>query len=278
MVPFCDIWGSISACWAFILCIWISRGPRIAKLEMRSYSGFFVVLDDLWYFVTAGHVFERSDGIVGLKQAVNDKRIRITRASIADYFGPDAKPYGSGSDRIGLPTIIDFYEVLSATVFINDDSRNLDFAFLPLREFYVSGVTANGVKPLREDDWQADGEPHKYVLVGFPDEEKLPTSSDPTEAAEIRLCLARMDRCDLPGGVTTPAYPYLAAKLPDDGPITPVGFSGAPIFAARLDADGATTFYWLVAIQSKWYPVERIIVGCVMPTVVSEVRKLLGKG
>src|SRR4051794_35941677 len=32
---------------------------------METCSGFFIVLDDQWYFVTAGHVFERSDGKVG---------------------------------------------------------------------------------------------------------------------------------------------------------------------------------------------------------------------
>src|SRR4051812_30147062 len=61
--------------------------------EMQSCSGFFIVLDDRWYFVTAGHVFYRTDGPVGFKQAIDAKAIRVTEAFLADYFGPGANPH-----------------------------------------------------------------------------------------------------------------------------------------------------------------------------------------
>src|SRR2546428_13677808 len=76
-------------------------GKDKSKPQMRTYSGFFIVLDNHWYFVTAGHVFERTDGPVGLKQALDGKAIRIKRAFLADYFGPDAK--NALLMRIALP-------------------------------------------------------------------------------------------------------------------------------------------------------------------------------
>src|SRR5438093_1201044 len=62
------------------------EGKDKGKPVMQTYSGFFIVLDNKWYFVTAGHVIERTDGPVGLKQALDAKAIRITRAFLADYF------------------------------------------------------------------------------------------------------------------------------------------------------------------------------------------------
>ena len=78
------------------------NGKDIGKPIMQTYSGFFIKLDNQWYFVTAGHVFERHDNnMIGLKQALDATAIRIIEASILDYFGPDAKvPFSTGIDFI----------------------------------------------------------------------------------------------------------------------------------------------------------------------------------
>jgi hypothetical protein len=250
-------------------------GQLTGAPEMRSCSGFFIVLDGQWYFVTAGHVFERSDRMVGLKQAVDAKAIRITRAFIADYFGPRARHHGSGPGRIPLPTLVDFDEVLANARFLNDDRRGLDFSFVPLRELYVAGIAANGVTPLSEDMWHPDGEPDRYMLVGFPDEEKSPSPTDSSEEADIRLCSLQMNQCDLPAHLAKPISPFLAVQMPDVDIASPVGFSGAPIFAVRFDEATGNLYYWLVAIDHKWYPDEKIIVGCMMTSVVAEFRAML---
>src|SRR5881409_924957 len=59
-----------------------------------SRSGFFIVLDDKWYFVTAGHVFKNDDG-TGLEQLIGGDQIRVESAAILDYFGKGAKVQGS---------------------------------------------------------------------------------------------------------------------------------------------------------------------------------------
>ena len=162
------------------------KGKDTGQTKMQTCSGFFVVLDDQWYFVTAGHVFHRSGERVGLKQAVDEKAIRITRSFIADYFGPDAKPFGPPSDPVHLPTIEDFGEILAKALFVNDDVRGLDFAFVPLRPLYVESVTAMGVKPLTEPQWQPVTDTAIYVLVGFPDEEKTPSATTSSEDVAVR--------------------------------------------------------------------------------------------
>ena len=86
-----------------------------------------------------------------------------------------------------------------------------------------------------------------------------------------------MNRCELPDHLPKPALPCLAAKLPDDGPVSPVGFSGSPIFAVKVDVENNRTYYQLAAIDYKWYKAERIIVGCLMTSVVEEVRRMLGR-
>jgi hypothetical protein len=250
-------------------------GRDKGKPQMQTCSGFFIVLDNQWYFVTAGHVLERADGPLGIKQALDAKAIRITRAFLADYFGPDAKPHPFGSDEVWLPTVIDLHDPLAQAVFINDDTTGLDFAFLPLRDFYVASVTKNGVVPLTEDQWEYHGEAMKYVLVGFPDEEKSPSATDSSPEASVRPCFARMDRCELPSHLPKPTLPYFAAKLPDEGPVSPAGFSGSPIFAVDVDVGANRTYYALIGIDYKWHKSERIVVGCLMRDVVAEFRKRL---
>jgi hypothetical protein len=230
-------------------------------------SGFFIILDNQWYFISAGHVFERTDNKLGLRQALDQKAIRVTKASIADFFGSNV--------RVSTPTSIDFHSVIARTVVVIQDDVGLDFAFVPLQDRYSVAMHLNGIVPLTEDQWQNHGDAGKYVLIGFPDEEKTPSRTDASIDASVRMCMARMDKCDIPSHLPTPTLPYFAAKLPNDGPVKPVGFSGSPIFTQDNDATG--TYYSLHAIDYKWYPAERIIVGCLMTHVVAEFRKQIAK-
>jgi hypothetical protein len=129
--------------------------------------------------------------------------------------------------------------------------------------------------PLTEDQWQYKGEAMKYVLVGFPDEEKFPSPTDSSLEASVRPCFARMDRCELPHHLPKPTLPYFAAKLPDEGPVSPAGFSGSPIFAVDVDTEVNRTCYSLIGIDYKWHKAERIVVGCLMKDVVAEFQKRL---
>jgi hypothetical protein len=251
-----------------------SNGKHIGAAEMQSYSGFFVALDDEVFFVTAGHVLQRdgTDGRLGLVQARDAKAIRINRAFIGDYFSPHAETYSSGSgELIPLPTIVELSHLLEKAVYFNDKATGLDFAFMPLREFYVRGITANGTVPITEAWWQENVRATKFVLAGFPDEEKTPSATDTSAEATVCLCFAVMERCELPDHLSRPSLPYFAAKLPDSDPISPVGFSGSPIFGVVEEPGKAS--YTLVAIDHKWHPAERIIVGCFMTDVVSEFRR-----
>src|SRR5262249_44458895 len=91
--------------------------------------------------------------------------------------------------------------------------------------------------------------------------------------ASVRPCFARMDCCELPSHLAKPTLPYLAATLPDPGPVSPMGFSGSPIFAVDINTERDCTDYSLIAIDYKWHPKERIIVGCLITDVVAELRK-----
>jgi hypothetical protein len=245
-----------------------ASGKQVGKSAVKTYSGFFIDLDAQWYFVTAGHVFEGTGGD-GLLQAVKNKQVEIKGASILDFFGPNAKLEGG-------PTNIDFASVVQDTIIANDDPLGIDFAFMPLRDWYVTSIKGNGVIPLEIKNYK--GTAQKYVVIGFPDEEKK-ASPDPNnpQAGTIRLCFARMDKCRLPRHLKEPALPYFAAKLPDEGPASAMGFSGSPVFAVDVDLKKGRTYYTLIGIDYKWYPTERIVVGCLMKCVLAEFRKRLKK-
>jgi hypothetical protein len=246
-------------------------GKDVGNQFSETYSGFFIELNKHWFFVTAGHVFKHTDpdgNRVGLEERANRKAIRIVGASIIDYIGIRAKIYH--------PTIIDYPAVLENTVFINEAELGLDFALLPLRDWYVTSIAGNGVIPFVEHTWLYEGEGQFHAVVGFPDEEKKPPpSANSAIGGWIKPMLFIVEKCDLPSEIPTPTYPYFAARLPESKPCRAAGISGSPIIAFKRI--GNDTRYFLTAIDVSWYPEQRIIIGCPMRYVVGSFLNLLAQ-
>lgn len=266
----------------FVGCLAVSfvsldkKGNGVGDPATHTYSGFFIKVDGHWFFVTAGHVFIREDGdtdehgnqLLGLQQAIAKKLIRIVGCSLIDYIGENA--------TTPTPTILDYDSVLENTVFINQSAFGLDFAFMPLRELYVKGVSASGVIPFEEPNWQPVETAMSHYVVGFPDELKtqLPYSDGHIKGL-LELRGFEVTKCDLPPSIPVPSYPFFAAKLVDTGLISAVGLSGSPIIAVNVLVAQKQTTYTLVGIDSGWHKSERIIVGCPMYYVVALFRNLM---
>jgi hypothetical protein len=169
-------------------------------------SGFFIILDEHWFFVTAGHVFMNDKG-VGLEQQIERKRIRIESAGILDYFAMEP----SDDHR---PTMIDYAAVLERTIYLNEKECRLDFAFLPLPDGTVRTIKGKGVKAFIEGNWENEAKAEQYRITGFPEEEQIPSSCTDTQVISyIRPVSVATEPCALPAGVPEPKYPYFAAKL-----------------------------------------------------------------
>jgi hypothetical protein len=204
------------------------------------YSGFFIILDGQWYFVTAGHVFwrEPEDKEIGLLQALKAGRIRFIEMSLAEYFGRNAK------SRIS--TVLSAEEVVETVVYVNNSALGLDFALIPLRQWYVDSIKANGIEPLTQ--WCED-EATMYAVIGFPadEQQKYPARPNDIRAGVLHTAMIMMEKCERPDHHTKSKLPVFAAKLPDDEPYSAVGFSGSPIFAVHQVSE--RTGYCLLGID-----------------------------
>lgn len=246
-----------------------ARGGRVGEPMMRAYSGFFLLLDERWFFVTAGHVFENSEEPEkGLEYLLRKNRIEIVRTSLIDYLGIGAK--------IHQPTILVYEDV--PKFYVDDRSLGLDFALLPLRDFYVEGVKSNGICPIMEKNWLLEGnaEALGYGVLGLPEESQI--MNQPTEhvAGWLRPVFARVDKCDRPSDAPAPNYPLFVARLRGDNPRSIVGMSGGPIYGLKREADGSIG-YWVAAIQASWKRSERIVYGCPVSVAVAVFRHVIAK-
>jgi hypothetical protein len=230
------------------------QGRRIKGPLYDTYSGFFLALGEknaeAWFFVTAGHVFRRNDNLVGLLH----EQIEVFEVSLVDYIGRDRKTEHA--------TIIPV-DHLRQTVAKYDES-GFDYAFLRLHSFFVESIRLNGVVPLT--DWYDTDDAEKYVVIGFPDQEK--DGSD-----YVGLAMTGLQKCELPPDRPKPSMPYFTAKLPDEEPASAVGFSGSPIFAIKYDPATEGLLYILLGIQHSWHPKERIVVGTYMRDILLDALK-----
>lgn len=233
--------------------------------RVATYSGFFIVVDGRWFFVTAGHVFDDPDE--GLEVLRTKRRIQVLQASLLDYFGVDAV--------VPHPTIISYEEVPKIYV-DRGKTLGLDFALLPLRDFYVAGVQSNNVKPFEERNWQLEGRADAiaYGILGFPNEETSAIDTDTKVGVHIRPIFVRIEKCDPPEDAPKTTYPLFVARLLSPQPVTVKGMSGGPILGLRKEPNG-TTGYWVAALQAHWKKSDRIIYGCPMTTVINVFRQAI---
>jgi len=215
-------------------------------------SGFILSVREHWFFVTAGHVLQHLDTNLDSGQRV------IVNAQLLDTFG--VNPISSVPIPIDYPNSQRFY--------INDDGLGLDCGFIYLEHNIRKLLEANGIKSLDENVWLKQSDTYEYyALLGFPSEltESQFGNSETGTGHQLRLNLVMTPIRKLDGqpeNTEKVELPRFYAKLHDKLPLEDIdGMSGGPIFGFQHDADGRLR-YWLVAVQSGWYPNKRILFAC----------------
>ena len=247
MEMFCRHLGALGIQYVFL----DSNGNPSSEEKSASYSGFFISLDDDWYFVTAGHVFHNEGK--GLHELVENGQIRITQSSICDYFRQTA------THRICVPVDFDSLPIFT----VNDSTNELDFALIGLRAFYVDALRANNVRPITETNIDADHEYPELVhkILGFPNETKIDGDDSGHTLEWLQPALVGIEKLQEDSEVARTKPNMIAAQLLADELNSPVGLSGGPVFAlTRLDS--GLTGYWAIGIQSCWYPRTRTVFAC----------------
>ncbi len=117
-------------------CVQIVEGKRNPLI----FSGFLVDAAGAWFFVTAGHI-------------LRDIQIALDAGSSFDIWRFDDQ---TASDRNQMPPIPYDFDIEKWLV-IENEEIGLDYAALPLEDYYIRQIEASGAEPIRENAWGDHG-------------------------------------------------------------------------------------------------------------------------
>jgi hypothetical protein len=203
-------------------------------------SCFVVDLDGVWILVTAGHVIE------DLASAIAGGR-KVSSVDLQDKFAGSRWP-------TGVPLGVDTFALWT---WFNKDA--IDYAFLPLKDYYVQQLAKGGVQPITREAWDDGYAYEKLAVLGIPSE-----SLDRVGRAHLTISptFVPLEIVDVPAGVALSHPSQECARLIDESNAAGVvlndmaGMSGAPVYGFRM-VDGRLK-YWLVGIQSGWLKTRRL--------------------
>jgi len=250
---------------------WIDvSGISSDKAPPRAFmiSGFVMSVAGAWVWVTAGHICK------DIRSMIESGRC-VVSSKFVDRWGA---PTG---EEVGFPFPYDLKEIAH----VYNEEIGVDYGLIILSDQPRMLLEAAGIVALSEEYWSdVPDDVGLFELIGFPSsettcsisEEKILTFSASPYMAPI------MHEPNPPLDVNKP-HPRFYGRLIDqqsDGspngcPLDNIdGMSGGPIFAIR-EIEGGKLEYWLVAIQSGWYPDRRMITACPVLAAVAVVRKVL---
>jgi hypothetical protein len=148
---------------------------------------------------------------------------------------------------------------------VHDPAAGLDFALVPLREFYRKSLEANSIRAISEENWvnQDLAACDFFALLGLPeclvsDPSALVPHGDGV-AGVVNPTLVWVYPTTLPpSDVPAATFPCFIGRVGSAAEVPSiVGMSGGPIFGFKKGPDGLLR-YWIVAVQSHWRPATRI--------------------
>jgi len=226
-------------------------------------SAFIIDICGVWCLLTAGHIFKEID------KGVEQKKIRLLKFGISDYFNElainkDSYAYDYSEHRIDV------------------DEEGIDFALLPLRDYYRNLMTANGVIPIPVAAWVGQSPPvfHSYALLGIPDEKQVAVEREgdrgPQIGHEVCLTMVGIEAMETPpADQIISNVPRFAGYLRDNDVLESAkGLSGGPIIGINRLEDGGWE-YGCVAVQGSWLDVRRIVLGTPAHIIAGTMTRLL---
>jgi hypothetical protein len=225
-----------------------------------AYSGFVIAIEDVWWFVTAGHVLKE------LHERSQNRQVRIKYLSLFDGFH-DAPHEG------GIPFSLDG----AGQWWIDNDDWGLDAGVILLSPCYRAPLEANGVVPITPGCWEGIEEIQfdAYAVLGLPDHflEKKPTIGVRGERVigGGRAVLTFLTSSDAqPREKPIPRLPWFVGSLKASEAELKnmVGMSGGPVFCLK-NRQGQPPLYGVVAIQSWWDKERRLALATRLPVFLS---------
>lgn len=210
-------------------------------------SGFILRLHDQLFWVTAGHCLKDE-----LDEPILVGRLRVFNCGFADYFGDQVR------DTHNIP----YGYAPGCAFYINDESRGLDFAVIPLDYLTIQNLAANGIKYVSRENWihQPGIRFDRFAMFGIPSHLTIIEHGEAGFMnAKSRAALLWVNQ------VESDDQTWFCGQIDPNRTIESIkGMSGGPIYGFRVDEAGQWTYH-VVALQSWWKPDSRTIFGCSLP-------------
>ncbi len=216
-------------------------------------SGFILNLHDRFFWVTAGHCLDDK-----FDKPIRAGTLRILECGFADYFGDKA---------INSHKIPCAYEP-GCAFYLDNEAMGLDFAVMPLDNLTTRGLIANGVRAISRENWEHQQQLsfEQYKILGIPTHlTECQISAGGAVVGRLQPSMIAVDRLD-PTAIPNPLpNVWFVGQIPPEVTIQSIeGMSGGPIYGFRRGSEGEW-LYHVVALQSRWRPLERITFGCSLP-------------
>jgi hypothetical protein len=232
--------------------------------QTRSYYTGFLLWESLaenegvTIWVTAGHCMrEIEDDLLGKPDDYSDIHFRFV----------DTLHHATVST---LPVPFDYEAERLKAWLVNTEGgtveRGMDFGVIFLRPHYSRPILANGIRPVAEENWrQVPDTFDKYLMLGLPAERVAQDNSGIWTASPALIRVSRLD--DRPDCYHEHSDDMFYGVVDPESQIRNIkGMSGGPIIGAKIGDDGIGR-YWMIAVQSGWYPPDRVVCASSLATV-----------
>jgi len=233
----------------FVCLSYWARLPGTEPHEAKKYfaSCFVVEIEQHWLLVTAGHVISE------IQEAT------VRGAIFSDFNLHDKLAGNTFPFSVPIPFDVKDWAVLDG------DPQGADYAAAPLSNLIAQNLLVGGVRPIEESVFGTapfDQYPH-WLLSGTRNESFEVVGGRDT----LKLTLIPLAPSAAPEGMTdsgegSKVFAKMLSRPDLDAvQVTDVGgMSGGPIFGLR--ENNGETRYWLLGLQSSWYPDSRIVCFC----------------
>lgn len=243
--------------------LWRRRlGAKEVDQDPIVISCFVVIVEGVWFLVTAGHV------IRDIRQAIADG-CSFENGKLGDSWA--AKRFPGASYPHGF--MDDHWDVA-----FNEDN-GLDYAVSFLSELTVGNLNAAGVLPITEEICKAPPFSHMspWLMVGIPRETVVQLRPRSVWGG---LTMIPLEPVDSPPAPYEKRPRHFYGKIRDrtiDGKpgVQDIdGMSGGPVFGVTSLGDG-TIQYWALGVQSQWYDKTRVVAFCPLAALIQEIKAIL---
>lgn len=228
----------------FVTLSCVQRQVSTSKERVFVFSGFLVEVDDVWFYVTAGHI-------------LRDIRISIQNGDTFDVWRLGDQTAGAKFGYAAIP----FHFELDDWLIVEIDYLGLDYAAVPLRDLYRKQLVAGGCVAIGPNAWSDHVTEHDFwALVGIPSES---IDYDDKTLITAKVVVIPVTPTKAPEMANDKAQNQFYAKLSADSidRVTDVdGMSGGPVFALKKIED--KWMYGVIGVQSAWYPSSRVVAVC----------------